>query len=127
METKKLDWKQAWELVKLGEKPSQNDIEFTNELIPWYIVQELNDFGLRVPKHLIDYDDENIDYSDIPPLEKLLENGSFKEVFTVKFDNEIADWLHESKINYNLLINDFLKSVYQSVKTVNQRGYALQI
>jgi len=126
MELNKISWKQAWELVKSGKQVHQTNIEFTNELVPWNIVQDLNDVGLRVPKHLIDYDDENIDYSDIPPLDKLLEDGSFKEIFTVKFDNEIATWLHESNINYNLLLNDFLKSVYQSVKVVNQKGYLLQ-
>lgn len=77
---------------------------------------------MRVPKNLIDYQDDKIDYSDNPPIEQLLKNGSYNEVFTLKFDNEIANWLRESKINYNVLINDFLKTVYQSVKSVNKKA-----
>ncbi len=118
---KKIDWKKAWKLVKAGKPVDQEAIVFTEEKIPWYVVQDLNDKGLRVPKNLIDYEDNKIDYSDIPPIEQLLKNGTYNEVFTLKFDNEIANWLRESKINYNVLINDFLKSVYQSVKSVNKK------
>jgi hypothetical protein len=116
----KIDWKKAWEMVKSGKTVKQEEIRFTEELLPWYVVQDLNDVGLRVPKNLVDYQDDKIDYSDIPPIEQLLEKGSYKEVFAVKFDNDIANWLRESKINYNVLLNDFLKTVYQSIKKVNQ-------
>jgi len=114
-------WKTVWELVKAGKKVEQDDLVFSDEMIPWYVVQDLNNVGLRVPKNLIDYQDDKIDYSDIPPIETLLETGSFKEVFTVKFDKDIAVWLHESNINYNVLLNDFLKTVYQSIKALNNK------
>jgi len=117
--TKKYNWNEAWELVKSGKKVEQDEIEFLN-MIPWYVVQELNGAGLRIPKQFIDYEDDKIDYSDIPPIEELLESGDFKEVFTIKFDKEISNWLHESKINYNVLINDYLKTIYQSIKNVKE-------
>jgi hypothetical protein len=121
----KIYWSDAVKFIKEG-KPILNEIDFGNEKINWEIVKMFNKLKISVPEELIDYDDENIDYSDLPPIEQLLADGSFKEVFTVSFEQDIAKWLKESNINYNLLINDFLKTVYQSVKAVNQQGYVIQ-
>jgi hypothetical protein len=127
METKikKYNWNEAWELVKSGKKINQSEIEFSNN-VPWFVVQEFNNAGLRVPKQFIDYEDDKINYNDIPPIDELLESGEFKEVFTVKFDLEISNWLHESKINYNNLINDYLRTIYQSIKKVKEESDILK-
>jgi len=47
----------------------------------------INDFDCRVPKKLIDYDDDNIDFSDIPEInEETLNNGTYRVVTPVKFN-----------------------------------------
>jgi len=118
--TTKINWKKAILLLENGEKVSQDGISFGKKPIKWDFVQKLNDYKILVPENLIDYDDETIDYSDIPPLEKLLAEGTYKEVFTIKLEQDIANWLKDVKFDYNVLINDFLKSVYKTVHYKHQ-------
>jgi len=122
----KYNWQQAWELVKQGKTVKQDDIEFTDELVPWYVVQDLNFAGLSVPQNLINHEYDKIDYSDIPPLDELLADSSFKEVFQISVDNEVATWIHQSHIDYNIVINNFLKSLYQSINLVNSNKVSVQ-
>jgi len=74
----KYSWQQAWELVKQGKTLKQEELVFTNEQIPWYVVQDFNFAGLSIPKNLINHEYDKIDYSDIPPLDELLADGAFK-------------------------------------------------
>lgn len=116
--TTTIDWKTAWEYLKKGNKLDSFEIAYTDEKIPWQVVMDFNEAGLRVPKHLIDYDDANIDYSDNPPLEELLLNDSFNEIIMVTLEPEVAKWVKESHIDYNLLINNFMRVLYSSAKSV---------
>jgi len=121
----KIYWQDAINLINKG-KPIITEIDFRNEKLNWEIVKKFNKIKISVPEELIDYDDENIDYSDIPPIEQLLAEGTYKEVFTVSFEQDIANWIKESKINYNLLINDFFKTIYNSVKSVKNKELIIQ-
>jgi hypothetical protein len=116
----KIYWKNAWEEIKQGKTLSKNEIFFNNEKIPWYIVQEFNENNISVPKNLIDYEDEKIDYSDLQSIDILLKNGVFKETIMLKVDTEIADWLRTDNINYNSLLNSYLKTVFQSIRKFNK-------
>ena len=119
MKTNKIHWTEVIKLLSNGKKIKQLEINYNNEQIHWSDVQKLNKFGYRVPQNLIDYDDDDTNFTDIPELnEETLKNGTYREIIQVSCDYEISNWLKKSKINYNLLINNFLKSVYMSVKSV---------
>lgn len=77
-------------MVKQGKEINQEDLLFTDEQIPWYMVQDLNFAGKNVPRNLIDHKYNKIDYGDISPLEELLKDGSFKEVLQISVDTEVA-------------------------------------
>ena len=127
METnKQIYWKKAIELMRNGEKIEQSAIDFNNEQIHWQLVQEFNKYGIRVSNELIDYDDDNIDFSDIPELnDNNLKNGTYKIILPISCDYEISEWIKNSKINYNMLVNNFLKSVYQSVLQIERKELTL--
>jgi hypothetical protein len=64
MEPTKIHWKKALELLTKNEKVIQEEIEF-DEKIQIHSVIVFNKNGIDVPEHLIDYDDDAIDCSDI--------------------------------------------------------------
>jgi len=118
-------WKNALEFIKNGQQISQNQIDFKNESIFWNFVQEFNYFGYQVPQNLIEYDDENIDFSDIPEInEETLNKGFYKLVIPISFDKEIALWLRDSKIDYNKIINNFMRTFYESLQSINKNEFA---
>ncbi len=112
----KIYWKDLLTLIEKGEKPEQKEINFNGEMINWKIVRLLSKNGFKTPHHLIDYDDENIDYSDIPPITdeviKQVENSS---TFIVNVDNEIAVWLRSTNIDVNNMVNQWLHTVYDNI------------
>lgn len=109
-------WKDLVELLKKGKNPKNTEIDFNNEMINWKIVRLLSKNNYKVPQELIDYDDENIDYSDIPSItDEQIEKIENKTSFIVNVDNEIAQWLNSKDIDYNKLINQWLHSVFDNV------------
>jgi len=81
MKTYKIYWQEAIKILRLGNKILQENIDFNNEFIHWKIVEEFNEFGFRVPKELINYDDDNIDFTDITELNEItLKNGTYQFV-----------------------------------------------
>ncbi|MEA3450617.1 MAG: hypothetical protein U9Q83_01795 [Bacteroidota bacterium] len=111
-------WKNALELLKQGKDIQQDQIDYKKESIHRQLVQELNNYGIRVPKELIDYDDDNIDFSDIPEVnEETLSNGTYKIELPVTFDTEIAMWLKKSKLDYNKIINSYLRTFYNTINS----------
>ena len=111
-------WKNALELLKQGKDIQQDQIDYRKEFIHWQLVQELNNYGIRVPKELIDYDDDNIDFSDIPEVnEETLSNGTYKIELPVTIDTEIAMWLKKSKLDYNKIINSYLRTFYNTINS----------
>lgn len=109
-------WKDLVELLKKGKNPKNTEIDFNNEMISWKIVRLLSKNNYKVPQELIDYDDENIDYSDIPSItDEQIEKIENKTSIIVNVDNEIAQWLNSKDIDYNKLINQWLHSVFDNV------------
>ena len=115
-------WKNALDLIKQGETIEQDQIDYRNELVHWQFVQELNNHGIKVPQELIDYDDDNIDFSDIPEVnEDTLSDGTYKIEMPVAFDTEIAMWLKKSQIDYNKIINSYLRTLYNAINSVEKK------
>jgi len=120
MEQSKIHWKKAIELLNQNKNINQDEIEF-NEIIHIHNVIIFNKNGINVPEHLINYDDENIDCSDIAEITlDDLNSGRLIRVLPaqVKIDSETENWIKKSNINYNELLSHLLKNFYQSIKTL---------
>jgi len=120
MKAKKIHWKQAIELLKNKKTVNQDEIEF-NEIIHINDVIIFNKNGINVPEHLINYDDDNIDCSDIQEINlNDINTGKLIRVLPaqIKLDTETENWLKNSNINYNELLSNLLKNFYQSIKTL---------
>ena len=124
MEKNNIHWTKALELLKNNISVNQTDIEF-DEIIHIHDVFEFNKNNIDVPEHLINYDDDNIDCSDIPEItnEDIL-SGKLVRVLTakVKVDTETEKWIRKSKINYNELLSNLLNEFYQSIKILPNRA-----
>ncbi len=120
----KIYWKDLLSLIEKGEKPEAVEIDFKNEMIDWKFVRVLFKNGFKTPKDLIDYDDEHIDYSDIPSVtDEIINRVENDTTFVVNVDEEIAAWLRSSHIDFNNMINQWLHTVYESFEQYNQTAY----
>ncbi len=123
MNTNKIYWKDAINILESGNRISSNDIDMRNDLIPVQYVALLNQNGIRIPKDRVFYDDENIDCSDIPEItEEDLITGKLRLVESEEqtIDSEIKEWAKENKINLALLMRDLLRNFYQTMKLVQK-------
>ncbi len=124
MKLQKIHWKKALELLNNNVSVQQKDIEF-NETIHIHDVIKLNMNKINVPEHLINYDDANIDCSDIPEItNEDIKSGKLVKVLTaqIKVDTETENWIKNSNINYNDLLTNLLNSFYQSIKTLPNKA-----
>ena len=124
MEQQKLHWKKALELLNKNSVVKQEEIIF-NEIIHIHDVIVFNKNGINVPEHLINYDDENIDCSDIPEITiDDINSGKLIRVLSaqIKVDTETETWIKKSNINYNDLLSSLLKNFYHSIKTLPNKA-----
>ncbi len=121
------NWKSVIELINKKEKTENINIEFDNEKILWKDAMLLGENGFEIPDKYIDYDDDNIDCSDIPEItEEDIKTGKIKWIYKAEFpiDNEIQNWITQKNIKLNELLPYLLKNFYQTVK-LTQKNVAL--
>jgi len=121
----KVYWKDLIKMLKNNEIPKNIEIDLNNEIIDFKDVALLNRFGFRVPENLINYDDQNIDFSDDPDItdedietEKI--SWSVKANFVL--EPEIKQWIKKEKIEINYLIPQLMKNFYETVKYINKNA-----
>ncbi len=120
----KINQKKALDLLKNKEPVNQNEIEF-DEIINIHDVITFNKNGIVIPENLVDYDDDNIDCTDIPEITiDDISSGRLTRVLPaqIKIDTETENWLKKSNINYNELLSNLLKNFYQSIKTLPNKA-----
>ncbi len=120
MEIQKIHWKKALELLNKNSSVKQYEIKF-DEAIHIDNVMLFNKNGINVPEHLINYDDDSIDCSDIPEITiDDIKSGKLVKVLTaqIKVDSETENWINNSNINYNELLSKLLNNFYQSIKSL---------
>lgn len=120
MEIQKIHWKKALELLNKNSSVKQYEIMF-DEAIHIDNVMLFNKNGINVPEHLINYDDDSIDCSDIPEITiDDIKSGKLVKVLTaqIKVDSETENWINNSNINYNELLSKLLNNFYQSIKSL---------
>ena len=121
MGTNKIHWKDILKLIEQNENFDNITVIFNKEKILWKDALILGKNGFEVPQELIDYDDENIDYSDIPPItDKDIESGKIK--WTIKteltLDKEIKDWIKKENININEFAAKLIQNFYENIKSL---------
>ena len=123
MGTDKYYWKEVLQMIDQGLDVENIAIDFNDEKLKFKEVSLLNRNGIRVPEHLIYYDDDAIDFSDIPESE----DGEFdyenlveiiETVFHVR--KEIFDWLEKEKINKGELLAKLLTDFYDTQKRLKK-------
>jgi hypothetical protein len=111
----------AIELLK-GKKPlSRYEIHFDSTKVEARDVILLGKNGIRVPPELIYYDDDSIDFSDIPELtDEDLKTGRLKWVIKaeISIHDDIKTWLKKEKIDLNQLLPQLLTDFYKNVKSI---------
>ncbi len=125
MEPTKIYWKNAIDLINSNSKVLQEQINYNNEKIPIKYVITFNKNGFRVPQEQIEYDDDNIDYSDIPPItDDDIKSGKLERIYTAEIPvkEELAQWLKQKNINFNELIIDLVNGFYQTMKHIQKNA-----
>ncbi len=125
MENKRLYWKVALELINIGQKVEPISVEFNNEKILWNDAMLFGKNGIDVPENLIDYDDDNIDYSDIPAItQEDISSGKIKWIYKaeIPMKQEISDWMKKEKIDINKLLTDLVENFYQTMKNLRRNA-----
>ena len=125
MANKKLNWKSVLELIKNGKSTKNITIEFNDKKILWKDAMILGENNFEIPDEHIFYDDENIDYSDIPEItEEDIKTGKIKWIYKAEIPmrQEINDWIKHEKIDINNLLTDLVENFYQSVKKIHENA-----
>lgn len=125
METNKIYWKDAAELLTKGSKLSGWEIEFKDERIDFKTAALFNRNGIRVDETLIEYQDDEIDFSDDPDLsEEDVENN--KLVWTVKanlsVDKELKDWIEKEQIDIDRLLLKLMRGFYETMRDLPNKA-----
>ena len=113
--------KKAISLIKKKEFKSKYKIDFKNEKIDALDAILLGKNGINVPEDLIEYDDDKIDYSDIPEItDKDIEEGKIKWTMNAELnlDNDIRDWIKKENINLNEFAAKLIRNFYETIKSL---------
>ncbi|MBN2778950.1 MAG: hypothetical protein JXR36_15030 [Bacteroidales bacterium] len=113
--------KEAIELIKTNKYNGYYIIKFDDEKITFQDAILLGRFGIDVPENFIFYDDDNIDYSDIPELtQDDINSGKVIPYINahIPLENEIREWIKKENINIGELTGNLIKNFYENIKTL---------
>ncbi len=122
MKLEKINWQKALQVLKNNQKIEDKNIIFDTP-IHIHDVLFFNQKGIDIPEEFINYDDENIDCSDIPEitLEDVASNKLQRVLMAhIEIDNEIDTWIKENNINYEKLLSKLLKDFYTSQNSLQK-------
>ncbi len=111
---KKINQKEAIKKLKTGEKIDLFEIEFNDEAIEVLEAVLLEKNNIEVPKELVYYDDDIIDYSDDPELteEELKQLKPVIHIPVIPLQKEVKEWLLNSDIDLMKLASELLENYY---------------
>jgi len=125
METKKIHWKAVLEKIAEGKYENNIVIDFNNEKLLWKDAMILGKNGFEVPQEYIDYDDDNIDYSDIPPItDEDIKTGKIKWTISTELslEKEITDWIKKENINVSEFAAKLIRNFYDGIKYLHKNA-----
>lgn len=123
MNTVAINQKKALDLLKKGEHLSDYEIRFDDEKVEALDALLLRKNGINLPEELVYYADEEINFEDDADLtEEDLEQGRLIRVLhaEIPVDQEVADWVRQSRVDLNGLLSDLIKGFYKNMKTVSK-------
>jgi hypothetical protein len=122
---KKISQSKAIEFIKNGSFSNDYQVVFDGQAVYGADAILLGGKGILVPEELIKYNDDALDYSDIPSLSiDDTETGKIKWIINaeIPIDNEISTWLKQQKIDVNELMTQLLRNFYQTVKALKNNA-----
>ncbi len=125
MGKKTISQKEAIQLLRAGEDISVYSVEFNEEKIEALQAILLGKNKIKVPEHLIYYDDNAIDFSDDPDItDEDLETGkiSWNIKVSLPLDKEIKEWIKSEKIDVNKLLSQLMKNFYETVSNMQKKA-----
>ncbi len=125
MDTNIINQAKAVELIKKGLFKSEYQIVFDNTTIDALDAILLGKNGIDVPENLIKYNDNKLDYSDIPPItEEDIATGKIKWIINaeIPLESEISNWIKKQNIDINQLTTQLIKNFYQTMKNIQKKA-----
>ena len=121
MGIKKIYWKTVLDLIAQDKSIENIEVDFNSEKIDWQDAMIFGKKGINVPQDIIDYDDDNIDYSDIPPITDVdIESGKIRWTINAELalEKEIADWIKKEDINVSEFAAKLIRDFYDGIKSL---------
>ena len=112
---------EALRLLKNGETIDHYTIQLSGEKVEALDALLLSDNNVVLPEDLIFYNDEDINFEDIPPITDAdIEDGLLVKPLNVrlKTTKEVTEWVQSSKINLDVLATRLIEDFYRNMKTV---------
>ena len=108
-------------LIKNNKFTGQVKVDFKNQKVDALDAILLGKNGIEVPEEIIEYDDDKIDFSDIPEIsEKDILDGKIKWTVNadIPLDKEVTDWLMKENININEFAAKLIRNFYENIKSL---------
>jgi len=121
MDIIKTHWKAILAKIENSESIENMVVDFNNENILWKEAMILGKKGFKVPEELIDYDDANIDYSDIPAItDEDIASGKIQWTINAELalEKEITDWIKKENINISEFAAKLIRNFYDGIKSL---------
>lgn len=121
MNNHKISVKEALALIKNNNFNTNIEIDFANVKINAFDAVLLGKNGIDVPDELIEYDDDKIDYSDIPAItDEDIASGKIKWTINaeIPLEKEISDWIKKEDINLNEFAAKLIRNFYEGIKSL---------
>ena len=121
MKKKTVSAKEAIALIKNNKFNKNYTIDFKNEKIDVFNSILLSRNGIEVPEQLIIYDDDKIDYSDIPEItdNDILTGKLIPTIVAeIPLENDIREWIRKENINISEFTARLIRNFYESIKSL---------
>jgi len=118
---KKIPVREAIQLAKLNKLKSNMHIDFESQKIEALDAILLNRYGFEVPEESILYDEDQIDFSDIPEItDDDLASGKINWAINanIVLDQEIKEWIVRENININEFASKLIRNFYENIKNL---------
>ena len=106
-------------LIKNNKFKNNYKIDFKDEKVNAFDAILLGKNDIDVPDDIIEYDDDKIDYSDIPEItDKDIATGKIKWTLNaeISLDSDVREWIKTENININKFAAKLIKNFYESIK-----------
>ncbi len=121
----KMYWRDLVFMLLQNEIPQNIEVDFNDEKIGFSQAALLNQHNFRVPEKLIEYADDDIDFSDDPDItDEDFRSGKLSWSVRANFnlEPEIALWIKKEKIELNTLIPQLMKNFYETLKQLKKNA-----